>query len=461
MKMRFIYFLMFPLAASISMMSCNDDDAPKTMPVVTTTTPANVTTTSATVGGSITDNGNDAITASGVIYSNNIAMPTTSDNKLEIDLASGLSIGSFTGLLENLSSGKIYHIRAFATNGVGTAYGSVVDFMTGNGPPVITNLTAKGTFEVGKTLTADYTYKDPENDVEGASAYQWYIATSSTGTGEATIEGATSKTFVVQDAQNNKFIRVSVTPKAAAGTALGTEVKSSYTTAIGAETVTFDYNGSPVTYGTIISTTTQKKWLDRNLGATRLAQSVDDYLAYGDLFQWGRKVDGHQHILRTSGADADASGSTGITSTIANELSSGDTPTTDKFIIAKGAATPRDWRSPQNNNLWQGVNGANNPCPVGWGIPTRSEWAAETFTNNDDAFAKLKISNTGQRSRVDGTVTDSNIGFYWNTESFEYNTGMFGSLYVSVTATMFYVPTAESGDFATRATGMACRCIKD
>ena len=35
-------------------------------------------------------------------------------------------------------------------------------------------------------------------------------------------------------------------------------------------------------------------WMDRNLGAFRVAQSEDDYQAYGWLYQWGRLADGHE-----------------------------------------------------------------------------------------------------------------------------------------------------------------------
>ena len=35
-----------------------------------------------------------------------------------------------------------------------------------------------------------------------------------------------------------------------------------------------------------IHSSTGKVWMDRNLGASRKAQSVDDYMAYGQLYQW-------------------------------------------------------------------------------------------------------------------------------------------------------------------------------
>jgi uncharacterized coiled-coil DUF342 family protein len=39
---------------------------------------------------------------------------------------------------------------------------------------------------------------------------------------------------------------------------------------------------------------TGKIWMDRNLGATKVASSYDDSQSYGDLYQWGRGNDGHQ-----------------------------------------------------------------------------------------------------------------------------------------------------------------------
>ena len=70
--------------------------------------------------------------------------------------------------------------------------------------------------------------------------------------------------------------------------------------------------------------------------------------AYGYLYQWGRATDGHQK--RTSGSSS--------------TLSTNDTPGHKKFILAPNS--PYDWRSPQNDNLWQGVAGTNNPCPSGY-----------------------------------------------------------------------------------------------
>ncbi|MCC5924544.1 MAG: hypothetical protein JJT77_12225, partial [Crocinitomicaceae bacterium] len=119
----------------------------------------------------------------------------------------------------------------------------------------------------------------------------------------------------------------------------------------------------PTALRIIMSPATGNIWMDRNLGASKMAQSADDPKAYGDLYQWGRFSDGHQ--CRWSGS----------TTTI----STSDNPNTDNFIIS-GPSVDWDWRSPANNSLWQGVLGINNPCPSGFRLPTSAEFLAETAT---------------------------------------------------------------------------------
>ena len=118
------------------------------------------------------------------------------------------------------------------------------------------------------------------------------------------------------------------------------------------ESITFTYKGYSVTYGTVKNPTTSECWMDRNLGASQVATVYNDSEAYGDLFQWGRLDDGHQ--TRTSGTTTD--------------LSSTDIPGHSNFIY--GMVSPYDWRSPQNDNLWQGEGDIYNPCPSGWRRPT-------------------------------------------------------------------------------------------
>jgi hypothetical protein len=435
-------FLLLPALVLVLITSCDNNDEPKTIPAVTTSLPSNIGITSATVGGNITSDGNDVVTKSGVVYSSNVMTPTTDDNKVELTTTTGV----FTTDLTGLSSGTTYHVRAFATNSQGTAYGDVVDLTTGNSAPTATSVTITGITEVTKTLTAMYSYDDAENDVESGTTFQWYSSTSSSGADETAISGATSKTFLIQDAQSGQFLRVSVFPKAATGSINGTEVKSAYTTAIGAETVTFSYNGASVTYGTIRSAATGRKWLDRNIGATAAPESVSDYHAFGDLYQWGRLSDGHQLITRVGPNDADMSAVNGTTST----KSSTDVPGIGQFITGG-----TDWRSPQNDGLWQFSDQVNNPCPMGWRIPSRDEWNAEGISSLPDGFTKLKLTYTGRRSTKGALQLNTTNGAYWTSTTTLDPTAGSVSYGIQMDATTY------TADIATRNFGFGCRCIKE
>lgn len=204
--------------------------------------------------------------------------------------------------------------------------------------------------------------------------------------------------------------------------------------------VTFTYGGNSVTYGTVLSANS-KCWLDRNLGATQVATSSTDASAYGDLFQWGRLADGHQQR---------ASGTT-------TTLSSSDVPGHGNFILS--LSSPNDWRSPQNNDLWQGVNGINNPCPVGYRPPTLSEWDTERASWNTNnaagAFASpLKLSVGGYRQFMNGIVYQAGTdgwGYYWSSTT---NSG------INSMCLIFGNVNAQMAEDK-RAAGMSVRCIKD
>jgi uncharacterized protein (TIGR02145 family) len=443
MKITLLYLSTILIALTFA--SCGDDDNETTVPVVVTGTVVNITTTSGTISSTIKDNGNSTITEAGVVYSSNVNEPTVADNKVKSITTSG----EFSVNLDGLTSGTVYHVRAYATNAVGTGYGKVIDFVTGNAGPVISNVVIVGVPEVGNEVSVTYDYSDAEEDMEGVSTYQWYVANDAAGNGESSIVGAIERTFVIQDAQDGKFLRVAVTPLAVTGTTIGTEVKSTFVGAVGeATTVMFVYNGEDVTYG-IISSESGKKWMDRNLGAERVAQAVDDYLAYGDMFQWGRAGDGHQLVERKGGGDSDVTGENGTTS----ERSSDDSPETNKFIT--DTSPNGDWRAPQNSDLWQGSNGINNPCPSGWRIPTKQEWLNEGITSSSDAYTKLKLTYSGFRSYSDGNVVASSWGTYWSSTIEEQYAPQLFSFYV------YFDGSSFAADFSNRGNGMPCRCIKD
>jgi hypothetical protein len=183
---------------------------------------------------------------------------------------------------------------------------------------------------------------------------------------------------------------------------------------------------------------TGKIWMDRNLGATQIANGYTDAGAYGFLFQWGRGADGHQ--IRTSGTT--------------NILSTGDSPGNGLFILISGS--PYDWRSPQNHNLWQGVNGINNPCPSGYRLPTDAEWNTERLSwksnNAEGAFASaLKLTLPGTRFYSSGVIFfGGESGYYW--------TSTVDGIYAKA---LSLGVSSASTQGQLRGDGMTVRCIKD
>jgi hypothetical protein len=96
-----------------------------TTPTVTTTSASSIGTTTASSGGNVTSDGGDAVTVRGVCRSTS-SNPTTSDTCT----SDGTGTGSFSSSLTGMSPATLYHIRAYATNGVGTSYGSDLTFTT-------------------------------------------------------------------------------------------------------------------------------------------------------------------------------------------------------------------------------------------------------------------------------------------------------------------------------------------
>jgi uncharacterized protein (TIGR02145 family) len=95
-------------------------------PKLTTNSISSVSFTSATGGGNITADGGASVTARGVCWSTS-ANPTIA---LSTKTLSGTGSGSFSSFITGLTPNTLYHVRAYATNSVGTSYGSELTFTT-------------------------------------------------------------------------------------------------------------------------------------------------------------------------------------------------------------------------------------------------------------------------------------------------------------------------------------------
>lgn len=97
-----------------------------------------------------------------------------------------------------------------------------------NSVPTASSVSFSGSLESGELLTGIYTYNDVDSDTEGSSTFVWYRADDALGTGQIAITGATSSTYTLQVADENKYIAFEVTPVAATGNSPGAASISSY-----------------------------------------------------------------------------------------------------------------------------------------------------------------------------------------------------------------------------------------
>ena len=108
---------------------------PATIPELTTATVSNITSTTATSGGNMTNGGGATITASGVCWSTT-TNPTITNSKT----TDGTDIGEYISPIAGLAPLTTYYLRAYATNGIGTAYGNEVSFTSSSASTSITDI---------------------------------------------------------------------------------------------------------------------------------------------------------------------------------------------------------------------------------------------------------------------------------------------------------------------------------
>jgi hypothetical protein len=102
-----------------------------TLPIVSTLSISDITKNSAIGTGAIISNGGSTITSRGIVWSTT-SMPTTS---VFTKSTSGVFYNPsqvWKNDIKNLSSNTTYHIRAYATNSLGTSYGADLTFITTN-----------------------------------------------------------------------------------------------------------------------------------------------------------------------------------------------------------------------------------------------------------------------------------------------------------------------------------------
>ena len=217
-----------------------------------------------------------------------------------------------------------------------------------------------------------------------------------------------------------------------------------FTITIGGQTCTFSRsigcNNGFATPLVEVTSTSGMIWMDRNLGAERVAQSSTDSIAYGHLYQWGRNSDGHQCRV----------------SPVRQEVISIDNPGHGDFILNNNPIL--NWRSPKNDNLWQGVNGINNPCPTGFRLPTQVEWQVEyqswSSPNAAGAIASpIKLTLGGIRTYNLALLHQvGSVGYYYHSTLLNYG---------DYSGVMILTGSSAVTDWNYRTAGASVRCRKN
>ncbi len=96
------------------------------LPSVTTSDPSAASATTGTGGGTVSSDGGSAVIVRGVCWSTSPNPTTTGPNKT----SDGSGTGTFSSNISGLAANTTYHVRAYATNSVGTAYGTDKQFTT-------------------------------------------------------------------------------------------------------------------------------------------------------------------------------------------------------------------------------------------------------------------------------------------------------------------------------------------
>jgi uncharacterized protein (TIGR02145 family) len=337
--------------------TCKKEE-PATLPVLSTAAPTDITATTATSGGIIVSDGGAAITARGVCLGST-ANPTIAGVKT----TDGDGIGQFVSNITDIDVGTLYHVRAYATNSVGTAYGADYSFSTLGLVPSATTLAATDITATGSTLNGTVNAYNSSTTV----TFEYGLTTDYGSIAPAAPSPVTGNTDTDVSADiSNLTASTTYHFRVKAVNSLGIEYGSdmSYTTLLA------DIEGNvyhTVTIGT-------QTWMKENLKTTM----YNDGTAIPDI------TDNTVWSTLTTGAYSDCD-NIPDNSNIYGRLY-------NWYVIDNNAATK------------VASNGGRNVCPTGWHVPGKTEWMTllDYLTNNGfgyggsgDDIAKSMAATSG------------------------------------------------------------------
>lgn len=394
-------------------------------PTLTTAAISNITPTTVTSGGIVSDDGGLTVTVRGVCWSTS-TNPTIDNIDKTIN---GSGLGIFTSNIAGLSENSVYYLRAYATNSKGTVYGNEISFTTPSLtiPTIITD-------EVSIFGSTTATCGSIVNDYSGlgiiAKGVCWstfsnptIILSTKTNDGEGL--GAFTSYITGLIANTTYYVKAYATNSS--GTNYGNEVTFRTTNKA------TDIDGNMYN---VVNIGTQE-WMVENLKTTKYRDgSAIPYIT--DDYTWASQ---------TSGAYC----------------------WYDNYISNKAT-----YGALYN---YYSVVDSRNLCPSGWHIPSNIEWnTLITFLGGTSiAGGKLKETsfdywlspNTGAtnetgftglpggfRQGLNGSFRNMGLlGFLWSIN--EYNSKPPWYLHLN------YISSNSDLSYAVKTDGISIRCLKD
>ncbi|NDV47727.1 hypothetical protein D0T49_11780 [Paludibacter sp. 221] len=193
---------------------------------------------------------------------------------------------------------------------------------------------------------------------------------------------------------------------------------------------------------------------------------------YGDLYQWGRKTDGHQK--RTSAATTTLSTNNDATlpASISGSFIKAPSYPYNWVDVTKAVTADLNWRNQKNATY--------DPCPTGWRVPAQGEWSDIFRGGSAPGVKATAVTNTwswysaggtnGYEVKPDGETTTLFLpaaGYRAYSNGELYTVGVNGYYWSGSLSSVYSLNLAFNGSIVypaaldSRSRGFSVRCIAE